>query len=139
MNPECEGSDVLVPMMSQVSRGIGHNCPSSLIQQAMAETVDDTADLSVYETNMNLLYDTFKELGFQVVRPGGTFYIMPKALEEDAVAFCRKALKYDIVFVPGDSFEAPGHFRVAYCLDTDKVRRSLPAIRKFVREEYGKG
>jgi len=136
VHPDCEGSDVLVPIMAQISRGIGHNCPSSLIQQAMAETVDDTSDLQVYETNMNLLYDTFTELGFRVVRPGGTFYIMPKALEEDAVAFCRKALKYDVVFVPGDSFEAPGYFRVAYCLDTEKVRRSLDAIRRFVREEY---
>ncbi len=135
--PDCEGSDVLVPMMSQISRGIGHNCPSSLIQQAMAEAVDDTSDLRVYETNMNLLYDTFTELGFSVVRPGGTFYIMPRALEEDAVAFCRKALKYDLVFVPGDSFEAPGHFRAAYCLETEKVERSLDAIRRFVRETYG--
>ena len=136
VNPACEHAEELVPMMGQISRGIGHNCPSSLIMLAMAETCDDTADLSVYETNMNLLYDTFKELGFTVVRPGGTFYIMPKALEEDSVEFCKKALKYDIVFVPADNFGAPGYFRVAYCLDTDKVRRSLPRIREFVRKEY---
>ena len=86
VNPACEHAEDLVPMFGQISRGIGHNCPSSLIMLAMAETVDDTADLSVYETNMNLLYDTFKELGFTVVRPGGTFYIMPKALEEDSVS-----------------------------------------------------
>ena len=137
VNPACEHAEELVPMMGQISRGIGHNCPSSLIMLAMAETCDDTADLSVYETNMNLLYDTFKELGFTVVRPGGTFYIMPKALEEDSVAFCKKALKYDIVFVPADNFGAPGYFRVAYCLDTDKVQRSLPRIREFVEGEYG--
>ena len=136
VNPACEHAEELVPMMGQISRGIGHNCPSSLIMLAMAETCDDTADLSVYETNMNLLYDTFKELGFTVVRPGGTFYIMPKALEEDSVEFCKKALKYDIVFVPADNFGAPGYFRVAYCLDTDKVRRSLHRIREFVRKEY---
>jgi len=136
VNPACEHAEELVPMMGQISRGIGHNCPSSLIMLAMAETCDDTADLSVYETNMNLLYDTFKELGFTVVRPGGTFYIMPKALEEDSVEFCKKALKYDIVFVPADNFGAPGYFRVAYCLDTDKVKRSLPRIREFVRKEY---
>ena len=138
VNPACEHAEELVPMMGQVSRGIGHNCPSSLIMLAMAETCDDTADLSVYETNMNLLYDTFKELGFTVVRPGGTFYIMPKALEEDAVAFCKKALKYDIVFVPADNFGAPGYFRVAYCLDTEKVERSLPRIREFVEKEYAR-
>ena len=136
VNPLCEAADKLVPMMGQISRGIGHNCPSSLIQLAAAEAVDETADLSVYETNMNLLYDTFQELGFRVQRPGGTFYIMPKALEEDAGAFCRKALKYDLVFVPCEGFHAPGYFRVAYCIDTEKVKRSLPVIRTFVEKEY---
>ena len=61
---------------------------------------------------------------------------MPKALEDDAVAFCKKALKYDLVFVPGDGFHARGFFRVAYCVDTEKVERSLPAIRRFVETEY---
>jgi aspartate aminotransferase len=88
---------------------------------------------------MNLLYNKFKELGFSVVRPGGTFYIFPRALEQDSAAFCRKALRYDLVFVPGDGFGGPGYFRVAYCLDTDKVRRSLPVIERFVREEYPNG
>jgi aspartate aminotransferase len=106
--------------------------------QAMAETVDDTADLSVYETNMNLLYDTFVRLGFEVIRPGGTFYIMPKALESDEAAFCRKAMQqYDLIFVPASGFGAPGYFRVAYCIDTEKVRRALPRIEEFAKSVYG--
>jgi aspartate aminotransferase len=136
VSPDCEQADKMVPMMGQISRGTGHNCPSSLPMLAAAFCLEDTSDLSVYETNMNLLYDTFKELGFTVPRPGGTFYIMPKALEDDAVAFCKKALKYDLVFVPGDGFKAPGFFRVAYCVDTEKVERALPAIRRFVEAEY---
>ena len=136
VSPSCEGADKMVAMMGQISRGLGHNCPSSLPMLAAAYCLEETSDLSVYETNMNLLYDTFVELGFTVPRPGGTFYIMPKALEEDAVAFCKKALKYDLVFVPGDGFCAPGFFRIAYCVETDKVRRALPAIRRFVETEY---
>ena len=138
VNPRCEMGDKLVAVMGQISRGIGHNCPTSLIQLAMAEAVDDTAELSIYETNMNLLYDTFVRLGYRTVRPGGTFYIMPKALEDDAVAFCQKALKYDLIFVPCDAFGAPGYFRVAYCVDTEKVERALPAIERFTKEVYGK-
>ena len=138
VNPACEHAEHLVPMFGQISRGIGHNCPSSLIMLAMAETCDDTADLSVYETNMNLLYDTFKELGFTVVRPGGTFYIMPKALEDSSIQFCEKAKNYDLIFVPADAFGAPGYFRVAYCTDTEKVKRSLPRIREFVEKEYAR-
>ena len=138
VNPAAEGADIMVNMAVQISRGIGHNCPSSIMQRAIAENIDLTADLSVYETNMNLIYDKLVELGFTVVRPGGTFYIFPKALEEDSVAFCQKALKYDLVLVPGDSFGAPGFFRMAYCIDTEKVKRSLPVLEKFVKEEYGK-
>ena len=123
-------------MCSQISRGTGHNCPASLIQLAVAENLDLTSDLSVYETNMNILYKELTALGFEVIKPGGTFYIFPKALEEDAVAFCTKALKYDLVLVPSDSFGVPGYFRMAYCIDTEKVERSLQALRKFVETEY---
>ena len=125
-------------MCVQISRGIGHNCPPSIIQLAVARVLDSTADLSVYETNMKLLYEELVGLGFTCVRPGGTFYIFPRALEEDAKLFCEKALKYDLILVPGDSFGAPGFFRMAYCIDTEKVKRSLGALERFVRETYGR-
>ena len=86
---------------------------------------------------MNLLYDALTRIGFEVVRPGGTFYIFPKALEEDANAFCMKAKKYDLILVPADNFGCPGYFRMAYCIDTEKVERSIPVLEKFAREEYG--
>jgi aspartate aminotransferase len=121
-------------MCGQISRGIGHNCPPSLIQLAVADVIDLTADLSVYETNMNILYDGLTKLGFSCVKPGGTFYIFPKALEEDAVAFCKRALKYDLILVPADSFGCPGYFRMAYCISTEKVERSLAAFEKLAKD-----
>ena len=57
VNPTCTDADLLVPMMSQISRGIGHNCPSSLIMMGVEDVLDETSDMTVYETNMNLLYD----------------------------------------------------------------------------------
>lgn len=136
VNPKATDADILAIIFGQISRGIGHNCPSSSVQQAVAQVIDQTSDLSVYETNMNLLYDMLVSLGFTVERPGGTFYIFPKALEEDAVAFCKKALAYDLILVPADSFGAPGFFRMAYCIDTEKVKRSIPAFERFVKEQY---
>lgn len=138
VNPNCADAETMVNMCAQISRGIGHNCPPSIIQLAVAEVLDQTADLSVYETNRNLIYHELTEFGFSCVEPGGTFYIFPKALEEDAKVFSQKALKYDLILVPGDTFGAPGYFRMAYCIDTEKVERSFEAFRKFVREEYGR-
>lgn len=135
-NPKCRDAELISAICGQISRGMGHNCPPSIIQMAVAEVVDLTADMSVYETNMNLLYQELTALGFSCVKPGGTFYIFPKALEEDATAFCQKALQYDLVLVPSDSFGVPGYFRMAYCIDTEKVERSLEALRRFVKENY---
>lgn len=137
VSPQCGDAEIMIQMCGQISRGIGHNCPPSIIQLAVAEVLDKTADLKVYETNRDILYKELINLGFTCVKPGGTFYIFPKALEEDAKEFSRKALKYDLILVPGDSFGAPGYFRMAYCIDTEKVERSLEALRKFVKEEYG--
>ena len=136
VNPRATDAKLIVPMCCQISRGTGHNCPASLIQIAVAKCIDLTSDLSVYETNMNILYKELVDLGFEVVKPGGTFYIFPKALEEDANAFSEKAKKYDLILVPSDSFGVKGYFRMAYCIDTEKVERSLEALRKFVKAEY---
>lgn len=138
VNPACKDAALIINMCGQISRGIGHNCPPSIIQLAVAEVLHLTSDLSVYETNMNLLYNALTKLGFTCVKPGGTFYIFPKALEEDAKIFCEKAKKYDLALVPGDSFGCPGYFRISYCVDTEKVERSLIALRKLVEEEYKK-
>ena len=136
VNPACTDAELISAMCSQISRGTGHNCPPSIIQLAVAEVLDLTSDLSVYETNMNILYKELTDLGFQCEKPGGTFYMFPKALEEDAVAFSEKAKKYDLILVPGDSFGVQGYFRIAYCIGTEKVERSLDAFRRFVKNEY---
>lgn len=135
VNPACQEAELIIHMYTQISRGIGHNCPSSLIQLAVSNVLDQTSDLAVYETNMNILYEELTRLGFSCIKPGGTFYMFPKALEADAKEFCKKALKYDLALVPGDSFGCPGFFRIAYCVPTEKVKRSLDAFEKLA-EEY---
>ena len=137
VNPRCTDADIFAVICGQISRGIGHNCPPSSVQLGVAKVIDEVSDLSVYETNMNLLYDALTRIGFEVVRPGGTFYIFPKALEPDANAFCEKAKKYDLILVPSNNFGCTGFFRMAYCIDTEKVKRSIPVLERFAREEYG--
>lgn len=131
VNPACEDSALLVEMFGQISRGIGHNCPPSIIQLAVTKALYDTADLSVYETNKNILYTELTKMGFEIVEPGGTFYMFPKALEEDALAFCNRAKELDLLLVPSNSFGVPGHFRISYCIPTEKVERSIPVFQKL--------
>lgn len=134
VNPKCTDADIVSVMCSQISRGTGHNCPPSIIQLAVAEVLDLTADLSVYETNKNILYKELTSLGFECVEPGGTFYMFPKAPDGDAPAFSEMAKKHDLILVPSDTFGVKGYFRIAYCIDTEKVERSLEAFRSLAKE-----
>ena len=129
VNPRCQDAEEMVNMCGQISRGTGHNCPPSLIQLAVAGVLGRTADLSVYETNGKLLYQELTRLGFRCVKPGEPSTFSPKP-------WSRKALDYDLILVPGDTFGAPGYFRMAYCIDTEKVQRSFEALERFVREVY---
>ena len=46
-------------------------------------------------------------------------------------------MKYALAQVSGESFGCPGFFRMAYCIETEKVRRSFVAFEKFVSTECG--
>ena len=131
VNPACGDSELLVEMFGQISRGIGHNCPPSIIQLAVSKCLYETSDLSVYETNKNILYTELSKIGYEIVEPGGTFYMFPKALEEDAVEFCNRAKELDLIIVPSNSFGVEGHFRISYCIPTEKVERSIDAFQKL--------
>lgn len=134
VNPACEDAALIVDMCGQISRGIGHNCPPSLIQLAITKVLDMTSDISVYEENKNILYKELTRIGFEIVEPGGTFYMFPKALEADAGAFCERAKQHDLLLVPSDTFGCPGHFRICYCIPTEKVLRSIPVFEALAKE-----
>ena len=134
VSPRCQEAELIVQMCPQISRCTGHNCPSSLMQLLAGRMADLTADLSVYERNAELMYGKLKELGFECVRPGGTFYLFPKALEEDSVAFCERALQHNLVFVPGDSFGCPGWFRISCCVPTERIERAFPNLEALAAE-----
>lgn len=134
--PECENADLILELCPQISRTIGMNGAPSLMQQTIAGICAETADLSVYETNMNILYEALPSYGYQCVKPGGTFYMFPRTPIPDSMVFCKKAMEKDLMLVPGDIFGCPGHFRIAYCVPTERVRASLPVF-KALAEEYG--
>ena len=119
------------------ARVLGYVCAPSLFQQVIARCVEDTGDINAYKRNRDLLYQGLTEAGYTCVMPQGAFYLFVQALEEDALAFCEKAKKYDLLLVPGDDFGCPGYVRVAYCVAEKTIKDSMPAFRELARE-YGK-
>ena len=116
-------------------RSLGYVNAPSLFQQVTSLCCDMTSDISVYQRNCKLLVGALRELGWHVAEPGGAFYLFPRSLEPDDLAFSERAKQFDLLLVPGSGFGAPGHVRLAYCVQTDMIERSLPKFRALT-ESY---
>jgi aspartate aminotransferase len=99
--------------------------------------VDATSDFAVYRKNRELLLRELTRIGYDVVSPDGAFYLFVKALEPDANAFYEKGKQRELLLVPSDSFGCPGYVRIAYCVTTEQIERSIPAFEKLY-EDYQK-
>nr|WP_300325878.1 pyridoxal phosphate-dependent aminotransferase [uncultured Anaerostipes sp.] len=132
---EAEDFDDLIPSFIAAGRLLSFVSVPSLYQKVIGECVDLTSDISIYQKNKDLFYHALIDMGYECVEPGGAFYLFPKALEEDANAFCERAKKYDLLIVPGDSFGCPGYVRVSYCVPTERIEKALPLFQKL-RDEY---
>lgn len=120
-----EGDDVYAAVAG-AGRSLGYVNAPSLFQQVTSLCCDMTADLKIYEENAKLFVSALREMGYHVVEPGGAFYLFPRSLEPDDMAFSERAKKLDLLIVPGAGFGAPGHVRISYCVQTDTIRRALP-------------
>lgn len=112
-------------------RSMGYVCAPSLLQLTVAACDGTTPDLSAYDRNRTLLYNSLTEIGYEAVKPQGAFYLFVKALEEDANTFCETAKKYELLLVPSDDFGITGYVRLAYCVSYDRIQRSIPAFQKL--------
>ena len=116
-------------------RALGFVCAPALMQYTIAQCLNDTADVSVYEKNRTILYNALTEIGYTVIKPDGAFYMFVKALEDDANKFYERAKNFELLLVPSDSFGVEGFVRISYCVDTDLIERSIPAF-KALYEDY---
>lgn len=113
------------------TRILGYVNAPSLIQRVIKRTLDAKADVAIYDKNRERLYTELTSYGYEMVKPQGAFYLFVKSLEEDDKAFSAKAKEYNLLLVPGSSFGCPGYVRLAYCVDYDMIKRSLPAFKKL--------
>lgn len=133
-NTEMDDFEVIINALNVATRILGYVNAPSLFQKVIAKTLGTEVDITTYETNKELLYNHLISLGFECVKPEGTFYLFPKCLIDDDVEFCKAAKKYNILIVPGSSFGCPGYFRAAFCISTEKVKNSLQAFTKLAKE-----
>jgi len=138
INPSCEDIDELIAAIIFANRTLGFVNAPALMQRLVAPLQRNSVNIREYEEKRDLFYHSLSAYGYQLVKPEGAFYLFPKTLIEDDVAFVRELQSKRILTVPGRGFGKPGYFRIAYAVDMRTIEKSLPGF-KEVAEKFGAG
>ena len=124
----------LYAAVAGAARACGHVCAPSLWQKVIARCAQLRPDLESYDRNRKALYEGLTQMGYEMAKPDGAFYLFIKAPGGDANVFSQAAKKKDLLLVPGDGFGCPGYFRICYCVSYEMIQKSLPVFGELIRE-----
>ncbi len=109
-------------------------CAPSFAQKMGLKALD--YDMSTYIKNYkkkrDLIYEGLKEK-FEVQKPGGAFYIFPKAPNGDGDQFVQKAIEKNLLIIPGSVFsEKKSHFRISFAASDETILKGIDILNKMV-------
>jgi aspartate aminotransferase len=126
--------EVLINALGFCNRTLGFVNAPALFQKVVGDALEAKVNIEDYRQKRDYLYENLTKLGFSIVKPQGAFYFFPKALIPDDIEFVRRAVKYNILLVPGSGFSCPGYFRLSYCVSMDTIINSMPAFEQLAKE-----
>ncbi|MFX1417341.1 MAG: pyridoxal phosphate-dependent aminotransferase [Promethearchaeota archaeon] len=91
-----------------------------------------------FDKRRNLVYNRLNEIGFDIVKPNGAFYVMPstKNFNLTGKEISQKLMKEQAVaVVPGDIFGSfSDHMiRISYATEINKIEEALNRIENFIQ------
>lgn len=126
----------LMPAIGGAGRSLGYVCAPTLMQKVIERCVDVEPDVEVYKKNRDLLFDALTEIGYQVAKPAGAFYLFIKSPDGDSETFSDRAKEYDMLVVPGTGFGSKAFMRLSYCVDTETCKKSIPVFKEMMEKYY---
>lgn len=88
---------------------------------------------NIWRQRRDIIYKGFCDLGFDLWKPEGAFYIFPKC--KNAREFISTLyLEYNVIAYLGEWFGAPDHIRLSYALDIKDIEEGLGRIKEAMKK-----
>jgi aspartate aminotransferase/aminotransferase len=110
-------------------------CAPSPLQFAAVKAID--VDMKPardsYRRKRDIVYQMLSKK-FEVVKPGGAFYIFPKAPNGiSPTDFCTRAIEKNVLIIPGNVFSGKDtHFRISYATTDEKLVQGCEILNSLV-------
>lgn len=114
---------------------------TSIVSQKMAHAALTSSkdyvarNLELWKERRDLMYDGMRELGLDLWKPEGAFYVLPK-FKRSGQALSDLYYVYRVITYDGAWFGAPDRLRFSYALDAAKIKEGLRRLKEFLGNEY---
>ena len=112
----------------------GWQLPSATLQRAVPDLETLSIDIPALQRRRDRMAEALTGLGYDVMIPDATFYMMVRSPIADDGAFTSILARHDVFVGPGHIFEMPGYFRISLTANDDMVRRSVAGFAAALRE-----
>ncbi|MDD5458912.1 MAG: aminotransferase class I/II-fold pyridoxal phosphate-dependent enzyme [Phycisphaerae bacterium] len=102
-------------------------CAPTPFQKAAVAAMDfDVSEyVARYRGKRDMIYNGLKDK-FDIVKPGGAFYMFVKVPTGNATDFVKKAIDNNVLVIPGNVFsEKDTHFRISYATTKEKIAQGI--------------
>ena len=118
---------------------------NTMVQHAAVEALtagkDDAEPMKKeYIQRRDYIVDKMTDLGFEIIKPDGAFYIfakIPAGYNQDSFAFLKDfAQKKAVAFIPGAAFGqyGEGYVRLSYAASMGTIREAMKRLEEYMRE-----
>ncbi|MGD8610068.1 MAG: pyridoxal phosphate-dependent aminotransferase [Desulfobacterales bacterium] len=134
VNPAADYRNELISGMTVANRILGFVNAPALMQRVVACMQGMSVEISEYARKREMLCDGLAAFGYEFTKPPGTFYLFPRSPIPDDVEFTNALKEERILVVPGSGFDGPGHFRIAFCVDDEVIKNSMPGFERAIKK-----
>lgn len=115
------------------NRILGYVNAPALMQRTVKNVLDSRVEVEIYQKRRDILYNALKKIGFDVIKPEGTFYIFPKTPIDDDIKFVKSLQDELVLTTPGTGFHYPSYIRVSFCVPEGTIINAISKFEKVFR------
>ena len=134
VNPDNKNKNEIIDGLTFSNRILGFVNAPALMQHLITHLQSETVNIEQYRRNRDFLWENLTEIGYEVIKPQGAFYMFPKSPIEDDVAYVNKLRENNVLVVPGSGFGSPGYFRISYCVDNHTLTHCIEGFKKVFQD-----
>jgi aspartate aminotransferase len=133
MAPTMPAREELRPAIFAAQGTSGYAFPNAVMQYAIGDLEKLSIDVGALQRRRDVLIKALGEMGYETVKPSGTFYVLVRSPLPDDIEFTEALAKQKVFVMPGKLFQLPGWFRISLTGNDDMVRRSLAGFESALR------